>query len=151
MKKKTIRILSVLFLMLVFTQIFFFSNQNGEESENLSLNLMRKITILLSKNNEISQKNIDQIIYNWHVIIREFSHFIVFVPIGIFVMCLISTYKIKLRYKFLISMSVGILYAVFDELHQFFVQGRAAELMDVGIDTLGVLFGVFFAFLIIKK
>ena len=37
---------------------------------------------------------------------------------------------------------LGIAYAVSDELHQSFVPGRAASLVDVGIDAVGVLAGI---------
>ena len=36
----------------------------------------------------------------------------------------------------------GFLYAVSDELHQSFVGGRSPGLLDVGIDSAGVLFGI---------
>jgi len=35
-------------------------------------------------------------------------------------------------------------YAVSDELHQWFVEGRSCELRDVGIDTMGVILGTCF-------
>ena len=34
-----------------------------------------------------------------------------------------------------------ILYAVTDEIHQYFVPGRSCRLFDVGVDSLGILFG----------
>jgi VanZ family protein len=33
----------------------------------------------------------------------------------------------------------GLLYAVSDELHQLFVPGREATLLDLGFDALGIL------------
>jgi VanZ family protein len=37
---------------------------------------------------------------------------------------------------------LGIAYAVTDELHQAFVPGRAGTLLDLGIDSVGVLLGI---------
>ena len=37
---------------------------------------------------------------------------------------------------------LGVLYAVSDEVHQGFVPGRHASPLDVGIDVVGVLLGV---------
>lgn len=41
----------------------------------------------------------------------------------------------------LMAILFGMLYAVSDELHQWFVEGRSCELRDVGIDTTGVILG----------
>jgi VanZ family protein len=40
------------------------------------------------------------------------------------------------------ALALGVLYAVSDELHQSFVRGRHAALLDVAIDAVGVLIGV---------
>ena len=48
----------------------------------------------------------------------------------------------------------GMLLACLDEFHQLYSQSRGPKLLDVGIDTLGVISGVLFASLcvnIIKK
>jgi VanZ family protein len=41
------------------------------------------------------------------------------------------------------ALGVGILYAATDELHQHFVHGRHASPVDVAIDTVGLLIGIF--------
>jgi VanZ family protein len=38
--------------------------------------------------------------------------------------------------------ALAVLYAVTDEVHQTFVEGRAGAPLDVGIDALGALAGV---------
>jgi len=40
-------------------------------------------------------------------------------------------------------LTVGIAYAASDELHQHFVRGRHASPIDVGIDTVGLLIGLY--------
>ena len=40
------------------------------------------------------------------------------------------------------ALSLGILYAASDELHQSFVRGRHASPVDVAIDTVGLLIGL---------
>ena len=57
-------------------------------------------------------------------------------------MSFISTYKLHLKYKFLISILVGLVYAISDEIHQGFTPGRTPSAIDVGIDTCGVMFGI---------
>jgi len=47
-----------------------------------------------------------------------------------------------LKQKILYSISFGGGYAVTDEIHQLFVPDRSGRILDVGIDTLGVITGV---------
>lgn len=44
-----------------------------------------------------------------------------------------------------------VLYAVSDELHQYFVPGRACRWFDVGVDTAGILLGTFLFWLTVRK
>ena len=52
-------------------------------------------------------------------------------------MCIFNTTSV-----YLYSVAVCVFYAFTDEFHQLFVTGRTGQLMDVGIDMIGVLFGV---------
>ena len=47
-------------------------------------------------------------------------------------------------------MLVGVLYAASDEFHQSFVPGRSPSIVDVGIDSLGVLTGILAVLIIIS-
>lgn len=48
-----------------------------------------------------------------------------------------------LRHKAIVlSVASGMLYGIFDEIHQAFVPGRATDLLDFVADTVGVLVGV---------
>ena len=62
----------------------------------------------------------------------------------------ISTYKMILLKKFIISLGVGILYAISDEIHQSFVPGRGASIRDVCIDTSGVIMGIIMVLVVIS-
>ena len=48
--------------------------------------------------------------------------------------------KTSVRNMFLITIAICFLYAVSDEIHQYFVPGRACRLFDVLIDTSGSAF-----------
>ena len=48
----------------------------------------------------------------------------------------------------LIAWGIGALYAVTDEIHQMFSEGRSCEFRDICIDAGGVLFGVLIIHLI---
>ncbi len=47
-------------------------------------------------------------------------------------------------------MLVGVLYAASDEFHQSFVPGRGPSIVDIGIDSLGVLTGILAVLIIIS-
>lgn len=64
-------------------------------------------------------------------------------------MSFISTYNVKLLVRFLVSIGVGIIYAISDELHQSFIPGRSPSAIDVGIDTAGVILGILVVLIII--
>ncbi len=40
------------------------------------------------------------------------------------------------------SLLAAVLYSVSDEIHQYFVPGRACRIFDVGVDSLGALTGI---------
>jgi hypothetical protein len=48
------------------------------------------------------------------------------------------------------ALGLTVLYALSDELHQAFVPGRNASLLDVGIDTLGGVLGIL-PFLVLRR
>ena len=60
------------------------------------------------------------------------------------------TTKNTTKQKILYSIAFGGGYAVTDELHQFFVPGRSAQVLDVGIDTAGVIIGIIIYLALIK-
>ena len=64
------------------------------------------------------------------------------------------TFRIKNIIRIGISFSLGLIYAISDEIHQSFIPGRSAQVTDVLIDTSGVIFGIVLVLLIytlIKK
>jgi len=52
--------------------------------------------------------------------------------------------KGKYRYLFIIVILFSIFYGITDEIHQYFVPGRSASLLDVGFDSIGILFSSLF-------
>ena len=48
-----------------------------------------------------------------------------------------------------IALAICLIYASSDEIHQYFVPGRACRIFDVGVDTLGALTGTLILTLII--
>ena len=47
-------------------------------------------------------------------------------------------------YKWVLALIMAVLFALSDEYHQSFVEGRTSSLTDVAIDTLGAIIALFF-------
>lgn len=90
--------------------------------------------------------------------IRKLAHFTLYTMLGI---CLIfyvftshnyiywfvdETHRVKLYSIW----NIGLLYAMSDEFHQYFVEGRSAQFSDVAIDFVGVLFGLALILAVLK-
>ena len=77
----------------------------------------------------------------WGVIVRKGAHFTEFAVLGALLCNALHTYELSRKPRWLLPVGIGALYAVSDEIHQYFVPQRACRLLDMGIDTAGVLFG----------
>ena len=56
----------------------------------------------------------------------------------------------KENWRMILSILLGMLYAISDEIHQGFSPGRSPRIADVYIDTLGVILGTLLILLVIK-
>lgn len=69
---------------------------------------------------------------------------------GVLFLSLLSTYPLSETKRMLFSLLIGIEYAILDEIHQLFIEGRAGKIEDVLIDTIGVSIGICVAMLLYK-
>lgn len=150
MKKIVVRIITIFLLAVTFFIIFQFSNQNGEKSSGVSQKFVRIIIEKLPQTKELSEDTKIEIIQNSQVFIRKGAHFSIYMIVGMLIMTFMSTYKVKIVIKIFISILVGATYAISDEIHQSFIPGRASSIIDVGIDTLGVICGITIIIIIIS-
>ncbi|MFN3551031.1 MAG: VanZ family protein [Endomicrobiia bacterium] len=67
----------------------------------------------------------------------------------ILVILFFRAFKVSLSYEnyrkkgYFLSIFLSFLYAIFDEIHQYFVPGRHFALTDILIDTVGIILGIF--------
>lgn len=83
-----------------------------------------------------------------HGLLRKLMHFTEFFTLG---MCLRWLFGMLLQRRFFPALGAGFLAACIDETIQLFVPGRGPGILDVGIDTAGVLAGVVFIWIISKN
>lgn len=151
MKIRIRKIIFFILTLLTFITIFIFSSQNGEDSGNLSRNFAKVIINILPFSKNLDEVQKETIIENSQFIIRKLAHFSIYAVVGINTMGFVDTFnKLKTKKKFIIVLLVGIIYAITDEFHQMFSGGRTPAIMDVIIDSCGVVFGILIYALILK-
>ena len=143
------RILFLLMLILAFYVIFNFSDQDGQASGSLSKKVTEFIVEIISKIKTMDITKKFYYIEKLHPIIRKIAHFSIYTVVGFSIMGFMCTFDMKNIFKLLISFGVGVTYAISDEVHQYFIPGRSARILDVCIDSAGVLTGIFILIILI--
>lgn len=90
-------------------------------------------------------------------IVRKGAHFTEYMILGGFLVpavkewMAVDTTPVPVAMERITAWLAGTLYAVTDEIHQFYVPGRSCELRDIGIDSCGVLAGVLVVSLLMRS
>ncbi len=117
--------------------ISMFSAQTGTMSGGLSRILVEKIKEILFSANDLKSGNGRGLLVP---IVRKTAHFYNFALLG-FLLATISRLTRSCAKMSVGFAAFGLFSAMLDELHQYFVPGRSAQISDVLIDFSGVLFG----------
>lgn len=149
----------VLFVVIWGIIVFTLSNQDISESHKLSAKIIgailekkdkidavihnykvtKEINFSIEPTAEITAKRI----YRLQLVTRKFAHYSLY-AIGSFLIYMATTaiMKDKMKLRILITLLIGVIYAASDEFHQIFIRGRTPDVVDIGIDTLGVVTGI---------
>lgn len=73
--------------------------------------------------------------------VRKAAHLTEYAVLGALLVSCMQGFGIVAPRLFWYALAAGILYAASDELHQYFVPGRACQLRDMAIDGIGVGLG----------
>ena len=140
MKNKLVVALSwalVLFTMII---IFNFSSESSEQSSQTSEGVVVQVLDIFMDKEDITPPVIKKI----HTPLRKLAHFGIYMLLGF---CMISafdkTFKIKAWKNITYSAVFCFLYAISDEIHQNFTEGRGPQVTDVLIDSAGAIIGIF--------
>ena len=138
-KNKIITIVKGILVILWMIIVFLLSNQPAEESSITSGNTIRYIVKSVYK--DISPEKLEYFVESSQYIVRKIAHLTLY-TIGGFLLYNF-TYENDKKSKRKLAILIGVVYAITDEIHQHFVPGRACMLLDIFIDSLGVVLGVF--------
>lgn len=118
--------------------IFLLSHQRASESSELS----GVITKFLYRLADRILPQVDFDFSTLSMIVRKAAHFTAYLVLGILVMNGFRDKEIP-AYKWLgRALVVCVLYAISDEIHQLYIPGRAGQVTDVLIDSIGALIGI---------
>lgn len=153
MKQKTIQIIFFILMITIYLTIFMFSAQNGKTSSGTSRQVVRQMIEWYPKSKQLTEKEKEEIVENMQPFIRKGAHFSIYALAGITTSGFLITITNKKKRQIGLTLSIGILYAISDEFHQSFSGGRTPSIIDVGIDSLGVMVGILIVqgLLFIKK
>lgn len=134
--------------LLCMLMIFLFSAQTAEVSSGTSGGLIEYALEKLSPSfDHLSPSEKKLCIDALQFIVRKGAHFSVYALLG-FLCSLPCSQLFSTTFRSAAAAcAVSILYAVTDELHQYFVPGRSCEVRDVLIDAAGACTGVLLFFL----
>lgn len=132
MKNKINTTLTLIWMTLIFTMSSFNANESSNQS-NFIVNIISNI---------ININNIELL----SLIIRKLAHFTEYFILGILVYNAVNSYN-KKTYSAII---ICILYAISDEIHQIFVPGRSCQILDILIDSIGSITGIYITILLYK-
>lgn len=132
--------------ILMMSMIFSFSSQNGTESSQLSEKVARGIFITIDHvmDRGWDDEKIQELADEYQYPVRKLAHMTEYCLLAICVSLPLYVYGLR---GFALTFLAGILcvaFAASDEFHQTTVANRGPSVKDVGIDSIGVLFGITF-------
>lgn len=144
------KIISIILVMAWMTIIFGFSNQQGEGSGNTSKMVATKIVEIVDVQNRMSNEDKEIIVQKIEPVIRKLAHYSIYALGGMLIMNCIYTFTSVEKKAIVYSAVIGVIYAASDEIHQLFIADRSGRIVDVVIDSLGILTGIAI-YLLVKK
>ena len=139
MNRKVFRILLIGLTLIWMGLIFYFSNQNGTKSALLSRDITRNILkIVYPDYMQLDKSEQTALLKSVGLVVRKLAHYGEYILLALFLYISISVFTKNQRIRYCLVFVFGMLYACFDEIHQYFVAGRAFMIQDILIDLVGI-------------
>lgn len=148
-RRLALRIIFGACFVVIAIAIFLFSSQSAAESSRTSGPFSSLLFSLYKRIfGDVAPEDFEAVRGTMTFIVRKAAHFAVYAALG----ASASLFALTLSWKnrLLSAFMVCLAYAVSDEIHQHFVDGRAMRLYDILIDSLGVLAGLAVAVFILR-
>lgn len=144
MKSKRVLFLriAIVVLCLVWQGVIYgFSAEDSDESGGRSQGLCYDIVHLLC-GDERGEAEINALADKIEPAFRILAHMFCYSVLGGLYFLLFASFGCACIRRSLFSVGCALVYAVFDEVHQYFVPGRSMQLVDVIVDTAGAVLAV---------
>lgn len=128
--------------------IFIMSSDSGEKSDHKSSEI---VNYIVSKYDQITNASMERINYHQSVefkqkanyVFRKICHFGEYFILSILLInWIIALNKCSKLFSGIWAIAISFIYALFDEYHQTFINGRNGNLIDSLIDTTGAILGI---------
>ena len=140
----TLRAVLILLTVSLCAVIFALSADTADESNAKSDPVSEAFETSIFDNFSLSGNQTEFIKRYAVVIVRKAAHFSEYALLGFLISATCLSFNKTYGFTALISWICGTLYAVSDEIHQYFVPGRSCQLSDMLLDSAGVFAGVVF-------
>ena len=124
--------LSIILVILWMLLIFYYSSMNGVVSTNQSEGLVSFFAKLIHYTGDVN---------TLRYIVRKIAHIVEYLVLGILVYNMFKYHNVK--NIVIVSLLICVLYATSDEIHQLFISERTGKIIDVFIDSIGSLLGIY--------
>jgi len=128
--------------------MFYLSSQNGMQSRRLSRGILKAFSNLALSD---SVKNSFQEVINADFLFRKAAHFFEYFILALLIYFLLIGLKVSIRKSRIITMIGCGLFAITDELHQVFVNGRSALATDLFIDIMGSISALLLIYVLLNR
>ena len=105
--------------------IFWFSHQPSEQSSNTSGNTIRAVLNLIPGMNQMPELQKEEVVEFLQPIARKVAHFSIYLLGGILIALFLNEFEYGEEKKIIISVIVGFIYAISDEIHQIFIPRKS--------------------------
>ena len=137
---KLLQVINII-LVVIWIIIYYLSNQIAIDSTETSSRFILPLVKIFRPN--LTGTALYQTVESLQFIVRKLAHFVLYTIGGILLYNMYNSFGIKeKRYNLSLPFLTGVFFAMTDEIHQFFVEGRSSELRDVLIDSLGITLGI---------
>jgi len=150
--KLFLRLTLAVALLAVMVTIFAYSSETRDQSTATSEAITSPIIKLFYPNIDAFDETAKEtIILMFSVTVRTAAHYFEYFVLGALAVAILITYKIKNNLlNVLAPLGFSFLYALSDEIHQIFVQGRSCQFTDIIIDVCGALVGILTVFTVVR-
>ena len=145
--KKIISWILLIFWMIV---IFMLSHQTSEVSGGASGSILYDTVSFIYAIFGLNTANLNNFIEMVHEPIREIMHALEYLILAILAMNALYQSKVS-KNMVLYSILFCFIYSITDEVHQIFINGRTFQILDLFMDFIGYMMGIFMANTFIKK